>query len=298
MAGSTNLRLRGASLAGLLGASSVFFGLTPSEAQTAPPPTLDAQPRVVTAGSSVTVTGSCPPPNDAAVAGNLVVDPDAPRVEGFTGWMSVTTDANGAFTAAFPIPEDALPGVWQFHLVCSVGDVALHPPRVEVQVEPGSPVHIALSPAPDPAVTGQPLRVTGSGCVADGRPLDSSVASIANDDAEAVVNGTVVNHGGGRFEAIIDVPLDFPPGAATLTAACEDPEGPVPTWSRVLHEPIVVRAGSTDSTAPPTSPPTTGTLPRTGNPGGALPATIGLALMLAGLSSLAVARRSGRTSGT
>jgi hypothetical protein len=290
MAGTTSLRLRSASLAGLFGTLSVLLYVAPSAAQTDPPPTLDAQPRVVTAGSSVTITGSCPPPNDAFVSGNVVVDPDAPRVETFGGGMRLTTDANGSFATAFPIPEDALPGTWKFHLVCSVGDVALPPPSVEVQVEPGSPVHIALSPAPNPALTGQPLQVTGSGCVADGRPLDSSVASIHHNDA--VANGTVINHGGGRFEATIDVPLDFPLGAATLTAACEDPEGPIPSWSRVLQHPIVVQAGGPNSTAPTPSPPTTRILPRTGSPEGTALATTGLAIMLAGLSILAVARRS------
>lgn len=227
-------------------------------------PTFDVQPRTVEAGSSVNVSGRCPPGSgDPHVFGSLVWDPSLPPLESFTGSMKPAVASDGSFSTTFPLPPETPGGMWRFALSCSSSDsdVVTPGPEIDVEVVAGSVERMSITAEPSPAVAGQSLEVSGAGCRAQGRPIDRLVVTLHRTTGDPrfptphVVSLTTAPDATGAWRVTLDVPADFPEGDAAVGVQCDDTMGQQPSWGRYHQAPLAVVAGSArPNSTPPTLP--------------------------------------------
>lgn len=274
----------------VLGVAGAVVSAIPAEAGGSP--TLQVLPTSAAAGSSVNVSGSCNGTGQPQVRGFLVVGSSHPS-QGFDG--SITPDAalDGSFATTFPLPAETPAGIWRFELQCVFTDVARPGPPVDVSVSAVSPELMAFKADPDPAVAGQPLHLSGSGCAAQGRGLDRVVVSLFRIESDRAtshaVSVTTSPDAVGVWEVTLDVPADFPEGDAAVGVQCDDTRQEQPSWGRVLQTSFDVVAGSEPLRT--TNPRTQNTLAHTGPGAAHALAALSLVLIALGLSALTIAAR-------
>jgi hypothetical protein len=127
------------------------------------PPTLQVSPRSVTAGDTVTVSGSLvPAPADSACATSVLLLSNAfVHTDDFAGVPAITTAVKpgGSFTVTTRIPSSKAPGTYPISGRCGGGNLGVSATLVvraapTATTTPTPPVTHPQAPAPSPAVAG------------------------------------------------------------------------------------------------------------------------------------------------
>lgn len=283
----------GAGAAGVVLASGGLH-VAPVAAQ-APVATLDVQPPAVAAGDDVTVSGTCPAGSSATVQA-FGPDNRAPGDEfeaAFSGQLEIP-DAD-AFSEPFTIPEETAGGDWRFSLLCT-GPVTPTPPEALVSVTAGTPVPVTVTVVPNPIRPGQSAEVSGTGCLATGRPMDVAVVKLLGlrDTTPVGVDATTTPSATGEYAVTLDVPADFPGTRSLLTVDCFDSTSAGVQYRRTHGEGALIEA-PVPPTTPTTAPsPTTRPPPelaRTGTPSSTPGLVVAAAVLVASGGALVAAAR-------
>lgn len=192
----------------------------PAAAQT-PQATLEVSPSSVTAGNPVSVSGTCANGPQA----HLVVS-SGDDGAGYSGGLAMVVQPDRSFAGTFPIPAEAATEPWFFSVQCVGGDAVYGSSgRLAVAVTGTRPVAGTVSVAR--GATARAATFSGTGCLADGRPLSRLTLQIGTlpDDGKgylAHVNATV----GANGSWTVTTPLRDYVGDGQVVADCTSTGNP------------------------------------------------------------------------
>jgi LPXTG-motif cell wall-anchored protein len=206
-------------------------------------PVVHVSPTSVSAGDPFQVSGHCAAGWTALLYAEL--DTAGDRNDGrFSGIGGVQVAADGSFSTSVAILVEAEDGPWRLSVRCdhSVGDtLTFQWASTTLIVTGGTAEPLAFSAEPNAVLPGRDLNVSGSGCAANGHPLDGVSVSLGLDnpprsyDRGALFTDQPVSPDG-TWHATLAVPADYPPGSNHLYVFCSG--GParadVFEWSREL----------------------------------------------------------------
>src|SRR5438874_5846605 len=208
-------------------------------------------PSPVTAGSDVTMSGSCTAEHPY---GSVTVNPSPStrsiRNDGtFYAQISLQMNEDHSFSTTVPVPREASSGTWIFLLNCFVPYGSGEFVTSSVEVVATTPAPLTFVQSPDPVVAGDDLTLTGQGCAVNGDPLHYLEVVGGHPVGSPQFGGDFIGQSGvqpgsdGQWQVTLNVPPGFSGGTATVDMTCTTfDSAPIQWWRHQTSLPVHVSA--------------------------------------------------------